>query len=132
MAFTLMELLVTVLIISILLAVAIPSYMSSVQNARAKTAQTNLQALANAIQIDFNRNAYSDYSTYSGITALPANVLSDMGGNVPINPCTGGNTIGAGGDFSFVSSNGLGANTVLTISAKQGNCTAAQVAVLGG
>jgi type IV pilus assembly protein PilA len=48
--FTLIELLVVVLILSILMAVALPLYLSAISDAQRKTCRANLQTIANAVQ----------------------------------------------------------------------------------
>ena len=82
--FTLIELLVVVLILGILTAIALPSYLSSVNAGRMGAANTNARALATAVQSHaITNNAYdttlTDYAT-------------DLGGAIPLNPCTGTTT----------------------------------------
>lgn len=84
--FTLIELLVVVLILGILLAIAIPSYLSSVKDSRTKTAASNAHAIATAIQANFVKNGGV---TYVGTETLGGTILSDLGGVIPTNPCTG-------------------------------------------
>ncbi|MDR3688538.1 MAG: prepilin-type N-terminal cleavage/methylation domain-containing protein, partial [Fimbriimonas sp.] len=78
--FTLIELLVVVLILGILTAIALPSYLSSVQTSRQGAANTNARALATAVQA--HAIASGSYDT------TLADFATDMGGTIPNNPCT--------------------------------------------
>jgi len=48
--FTLVELLVVVLILSVLMAIAMPLYLQAVSNAQYRTCRANMQTIANAVQ----------------------------------------------------------------------------------
>ena len=74
-AFTLIELLVVVLILGILLAVAIPLYLSSVKNSATQTVKGNLRTIGQAAQAyKVKNNAYP--------TSIDQ-VLEDLGGTEP-------------------------------------------------
>jgi prepilin-type N-terminal cleavage/methylation domain-containing protein len=77
--FTLIELLVVVLILSILMAVALPLYLSAVSDSQRKVCRANMQTIANAVQAGRVRTpTAADYSAWIG-EALP------IGGTVPAN-----------------------------------------------
>jgi len=61
--FTLIELLVVVLILSILMAVALPLYLSAVSDSQKKTCRANMQTIANAAQAARVRTASADYTS---------------------------------------------------------------------
>ena len=91
-AFTLIELLVVVLILGILLAVAIPLYLSSVKNAAKKTVQANLKTIGQAAQAYKVKNGSypTEIATVAGgqdkdlqnIPTGPRNVTYTLAGSV--------------------------------------------------
>src|SRR5258708_13313904 len=64
--FTLIELLVVVLILAILMAVALPLYLSAVADSQRKTCRANLQTIADAVQAKYV--LYAGATTYATIT----------------------------------------------------------------
>ena len=59
--FTLIELLVVVLILAILMAVALPLYLSAVADSQRKTCRANMQTIANAVQAARTKSGAADY-----------------------------------------------------------------------
>jgi type IV pilus assembly protein PilA len=72
--FTLIELLVVIIIIGILLAIAVPSYLGFRDRASRSAAQANLRAAIPAVEA-----FYSDNGTYSGMTAAVLKASFDAG-----------------------------------------------------
>ena len=72
--FTLIELMIVVVIATILLSIAIPSYMSQVRESRRTEAKTALLDLAGREESFFSTNgsAYSNTAAQLGYTAFPA------------------------------------------------------------
>ena len=72
--FTLIELLVVIIIIGILLAIAIPSYLSFKDRANKSAAQANVRASIPAIEA-----YYADNNTYAGATLSYLQTTYDAG-----------------------------------------------------
>lgn len=88
--FTLIELLVVVLILAILMAVALPLYLSSQKNAERRTCRANLQTIANAVQAAKVSGKLANYSTFVG--AVDITLEPDLQ-SVPKCPTNGAYTV---------------------------------------
>jgi type IV pilus assembly protein PilA len=90
--FTLIELLVVVLILSILMAVALPLYLSAVADSQRKVCRANMQTIANAVQAARVKADAADYTNYIGTAygTWPGSggVLPDLNA-VPVCPSAG-------------------------------------------
>lgn len=89
--FTLIELLVVVLILAILMAVALPLYLSVVSDSQKKTCRANLQTIANAVQGARVKSVSVDYSTWTGKTVsglITGGKLDDLV-TLPVCPISG-------------------------------------------
>jgi type IV pilus assembly protein PilA len=69
--YTLIELLVTVLILAILMAIALPLYLSAIADSERKTCRANLQTIANA------EMAYR-VRTRTGFTSVIGDLVPDL------------------------------------------------------
>ena len=99
--FTLIELLVVVLILAILMAVALPLYLSAVADSQKKTCRANMQTIANAIAAARVKSGASDFTAFIG-APITYTLEPDLAA-VPICPTAGAYTvvIGTGGATSF-------------------------------
>ena len=83
-AFTLIEVLIVVLILGIISYFALPAYITSVLSSRQNIANSNARILATNVQArGVSLNSYNTSVAY---------YATDMGGNIPMNPCTGNST----------------------------------------
>jgi type IV pilus assembly protein PilA len=98
--FTLIELLVVVLILAILMAVALPLYLSAVSDSQRKTCRANMQTIANAVQAARVKNGAADFTGFVG--AVSTTLEPDLNA-VPTCPNGGAYTVaaGTGGVTSF-------------------------------
>lgn len=88
--FTLIELLVTVLILAVLMAVAMPMYLSAITDSERRSCRANLQTISNAVQARHVR-LIEPYATIPAPAML--NRLPDLQ-SVPI--CTSGGSYSVG------------------------------------
>ncbi|MDE2127468.1 MAG: type II secretion system protein [Armatimonadetes bacterium] len=96
--FTLIELLVVVLILSILMAVALPLYLAAVADSQKKTCRANMQTIANAVEAARVEGNWADYTTAIG-AAIGPTVEPDLKAE-PVCPTAGTYSIeqGSSGD----------------------------------
>ena len=106
-AFTLIELLVVILILSILMAVALPLYLKAVADSQKKTFRSNIQTISNAVETASVMSGELDYSTIvaansSGLIITGTDSLGDLNA-VPVCPSAGTYTliVGNGGPSTF-------------------------------
>src|SRR5437660_6845934 len=88
--FTLIELLIVVLILAILMAVALPLYLSAVADSQKKTCRANMQTIANAVQAARVKSVAADYTAFAG--SVSTTLEPDLQA-VPICPNAGTYTI---------------------------------------
>jgi type IV pilus assembly protein PilA len=99
--FTLIELLVVVLILAILMAIALPLYLSAVADSQKKTCRANMQTIANAVEAARVKGRTTDYTALiaGGVNTTNIPDLSV----IPICPSGGFYSLGdgTGGAISF-------------------------------
>src|SRR5579859_4541042 len=95
--FTLIELLVVVLILAILMAVALPLYLSAVADSQKKTCRANMQTIANAVQAARVKAVAANYASFVG--AVSVTNEPDLQA-VPICPNGGSYTIVTSGSLN--------------------------------
>jgi len=105
--FTLIELLVVVLILSILMAVALPLYLSAVADSQRKTCRANMQTIANAAAASRVKSGELDFAAIvtansAGIIITGTDSLNDLNA-IPVCPSAGTYTLatGSGGATTF-------------------------------
>ena len=103
-AFTLIELLVVVLILAILMAVALPLYLSAVADSQKKTCRANMQTIANAVQAARVKTVANDYSAFVG--AVSTTTEPDLQ-SVPICPNGGTYNVTTSGSLNDANGNGV-------------------------
>ncbi len=96
--FTLIELLVVVLILAILMAVAMPLYLSAVSDSQRKTCRANMQTIANAVQAARIKTGANDYAAYNGVT-MTTTLIPDLSA-IPVCPNAGTYAIANGSSSS--------------------------------
>src|SRR5437016_5888324 len=96
--FTLIELLIVVLILAILMAVALPLYLSAVSDSQKKTCRANLQTIANAVQAARVKAVATDFATIIAAGVSTGN-LPDLQA-VPICPTGGSYSLANGSSGS--------------------------------
>lgn len=83
-AFTLVELLVVTLIMAVLMAIALPLYMSAVRDSEKKTCRHNMQTIANAVQAKrvYSGEPYGPIAppVHEALRDLPIQPLCPAGG----------------------------------------------------
>lgn len=115
------------LIVQVAVAIALPSLLSTTRTARTKAANANARALATTVQANYMRLGGKDYTTVitSSGSDVTGNIAKDLGGTVPVNPCTGGSTLGI--DYILTSD-----STSASVQAKPGsNCDATTTYSMG-
>jgi len=106
--FTLIELLVVVLILSILMAVALPLYLSAVADSQKKTCRANMQTIANAALAARVRTNAADYTSIISKSGTAIDILAadSAAGSltdlqaVPVCPNAGTYTLSTGSSTS--------------------------------
>ena len=89
-AFTLVEIMIVVLIIGILLAVAVPNFMTARETSRSKSCSANLHQVESAKEQYTMDNRLADGTAVSGLSSL-----SDYIKKTPQCPSGGTYTVGA-------------------------------------
>jgi type IV pilus assembly protein PilA len=112
--FTLIELMVVVLIIAILLAIAIPTFLGARNSANARSAQSNLRNALTAEQV-----AWTNGQSFSNTSATMQGIESALVWNAAVAPTAGNNVSVDVGDADTA---GNDQAVMLEAFSKDGNC----------
>ena len=105
--FTLIELLVVIIIIGILLAIAVPSYLSFKDRANEKAAASNVRAALPAVETRYADNGNYDGMTRATLATIDAGVSSTLvafgsGADYCISDTVGNKTVKKDGPSSAI------------------------------
>lgn len=124
--FTLIELMVVLLIIAILLAIAIPTFLGVTGSANDRAAQSNLtNALTELKALYQNGQTYCEANCAAGVTALPLTGAGSIQSSAPEFTWTTGANVTPGNNISIVpvdvSSVGAGDGVIIATMSKNNN-----------
>jgi len=124
--FTLIELMVVLLIIAILLAIAIPTFLGVTGSANDRAAQSNLtNALTELKALYQNGQTYCEANCASGVTPLALTGANSIQSSAPEFTWTTGANVTAGNNISIVpvdvSSPGMGDGVIIATQSKNNN-----------
>ncbi|MFB3880476.1 MAG: type II secretion system protein [Armatimonadota bacterium] len=104
--FTMVELLVVIIIISVLVAIALPRYFAAIYAGRVRSCQANMKILNTAVQAYFAQNkawptAVTDMLPADATNPAPTTPANMVGGQLTENPICPFDTDGVGGAMEY-------------------------------
>ena len=97
-AFTLVELLTAILVVSILMTLAFPLYLNALDDSRKKICRSNLQTIANAVMAARVKSGAADFGSLIAGGVVTTNI-PDLS-SVPLCPNGGAYTLTIGSSFA--------------------------------